>query len=62
MYIIRYLPQWLRPKVPKPVPESTAPLRKEKQATLPTAARPKPPLTPLRFDASPPGHPIQWRL
>ena len=60
--IVQYLPQWLRSRRQKPVPQKTKPVNKKDRQVLPTLPNLKQSSTAFQDDESPPGYRILWRL
>jgi hypothetical protein len=60
--IVRNLPQWLRRRWQKPVPQQPKPVSKKDRQILPTLPNLKQSLKAFQDDDSPPGYRILWRL
>ena len=62
MTINQYLPQWLRGRLEKPVPQKIKPVNKKERQLLPTLPNVERPTVRLQDDDSPPGYRVVWRL
>jgi hypothetical protein len=62
MTITQYLPQWLRSRLQKPIPQKPTTANKKDRQVLATMPKPERPPIRMQDDDSPAGHRIQWRL
>lgn len=60
--IVRLIPQWLRSRWERPVPQPPVSANKKDRQVLPALPQQEPPPVRWQDDDSPPGHRLLWRL